>query len=230
MKAIILAAGEGTRMRPLTETKPKQMVIVADKTLLDYQLEALPEEITELIVVIGYRGEQIQEHLGAEWNGRKVMYVRQEQKRGPMDALERCRPLLTEGERFLVMYADDIHGKAGIQKCVDLGKPCVLVAEVEDPRKFGVLEADEHDRVISIEEKPEHPKSNLISNGVMVLDTRIFLYPGQPHANGERYIPDNIANMIAAGEEVYIARATFWAPVNYPEDVQRAEETLAKVS
>ena len=171
MKAVILAAGEGMRMRPLTDDKPKQLVEVAGKPILDYIFEALPPEITEAILVVGYRGDQIKAHYGDHFGKLRLTYETQEQPTGTMEAVRRARPHLQEGERFMVMYADDIHGAAGIKACVESSGLAISVLAVEDPRRFGVVETDEKGRVTEVVEKPEHPRSNLVSTGVFVLDT-----------------------------------------------------------
>lgn len=226
MKAVILAAGEGMRMRPLTEHIHKSLLKVGDKTLLEHLVDSFPKEVTELILVVGYLKEGIQELLGNFWKGRSVTYVVQDKPLGTMHALLQARHLLNENELFLVAYADDIHGAKGIYNAWYLGVPAILVAEVEDPTKFGVVEIDANQKIIGVEEKPEHPKSNLVSSGVMILDSRIFEYDGAPHTNGERYIMDNLADMVEGGHDVYAVRSSFWVPVGYPEDLQKAEAIL----
>ncbi len=79
MQAVILAAGEGVRMRPLTLTKPKPLLEVLGKPLIRYATEGLPKEVTELIIVLGYRGEQIKAYCGTSFCGRTVTYVWQKQ-------------------------------------------------------------------------------------------------------------------------------------------------------
>src|SRR3989344_8985294 len=109
MKAIILAAGEGKRMRPLTLTKPKPMLEVLDKPLLHWIIDSLPEEITEIILVIGYKGDQIKKYFGNSFGGRKITYIEQKEQLGTAHALKLVKPILKNGERFIFMYADDLH-------------------------------------------------------------------------------------------------------------------------
>ena len=75
MQCVILAAGKGERMRPLTNDRPKPLVLVLGRPLLEHIIEALPAAIDEIILVVGYRGEQIQKHFGTEYGGRRVHYV-----------------------------------------------------------------------------------------------------------------------------------------------------------
>ena len=112
MQAVILAAGLGTRMRPLTDAVAKPLLKIGDRPLLEYTFDALPDEIDEVIVVIGYLGEQIRTYLGEEFRGRKIKYVVQEKLEGTAKALWEAKSLLRE--RFLVLMADDIFAKKNI--------------------------------------------------------------------------------------------------------------------
>ena len=226
MKAIIIAAGEGTRMRPLTYETPKQLLRVCGKTLLEYVLEALPPEILEIIMVVGYKGADIQKFLGDEWHKKKIHYVWQERPQGTAHAMALGKEFLQGEKLFLAGYADDIHGAEGVAACVTQHRPCFVVAEVEDPRKFGVIVTDEKGKIISFEEKPEHPKSNLISSGFFVLPEEIFNYPMPPHENGEEYIPDRVESMMKDGYEFYTERSTQWIAIGYPQDLEKAETIL----
>ncbi len=225
MRAILLAAGEGKRMRPLTLEKPKPMIDVLGKPLLHWIIESLPSEITEIILVIGYKGEQIQKYFGDAFAGRKILYVAQDRQLGNAHALELCRSLLAKGERFLFMFADDLHSPEAIKRLLkhDLG---TLVREHPDPKRFGVFEVDSQNRVISMAEKPEKPKSNLVAVGVYVLDTRIFDYKVRAVVNGEYYMTDQIDQLIKEHKFV-IEKTDFWHPVGYPEDIERAEQILS---
>ena len=226
MKAIVLAAGNGTRMRPLTDTMPKPLVSVAGKPLLEHTLSRFPKEVDHFIIVVGYRGGMIQKYCGDNFLGRKVTYLRQEKPEGTYRAIELARPHLEEGERFFVVYADDLHGAEGIKRCLEYPR-ALLVSEVEDPRPFGVIEHDEKGEIVDIIEKPENPKTNLVSSGVLLLDTAIFNYPPDRHPNGEFYIPDAIRKMISA-HPVSIVRGSFWKMMSSPADVADAERLFAE--
>jgi UDP-N-acetylglucosamine diphosphorylase / glucose-1-phosphate thymidylyltransferase / UDP-N-acetylgalactosamine diphosphorylase / glucosamine-1-phosphate N-acetyltransferase / galactosamine-1-phosphate N-acetyltransferase len=226
MKAVIVAAGEGIRMRPLTETTPKPLLRVCGKTLLEHVGDMLPSEISEIIIVVGYKGEQIKEYIGDVWLGRPVQYVWQKKKEGTARAIALCKDLLGNEKLFFVVYADDIHGAKGVAACVAQKRPCILLSELEDPRRFGVIETDANGKIVSIEEKPEQPKSNLVSSGVLVLPVDILDYTASPRDNGEEYITDRIARMIQDGHEFYTEQGTQWIPVGYPEELQKAEEVL----
>lgn len=224
MKAIILAAGVGKRLRPLTNDKPKPMVLVSGKPILHHIWNMLPKEITEVVLVVGYKAEKIREYFGDEFGGRKVRYVAQEQPLGTGAALMLCKNFIADGEKFLFLYADDLHSKKSIAKL--LKHDCaLLVYKHADPSRFGVVETAPDGKIVSLEEKPEKPKSNLVSVGVYVLPSRIFNYAASPNVNGEIYATDMVNGLIA-DTPVYAVQSDFWHPIGYPEDITAAEQIL----
>jgi NDP-sugar pyrophosphorylase family protein len=228
MKAIILAAGEGVRMRPLTEKTPKPMLQIWGRPILEHIFSDLPPEIDEVILVVGYLKESIINHLGNEFGNLKISYIAQEGKLGTYNALELCKDKLDDNERFLMLFADDLHGSEGLRNCVACGEYAVLVYEADDPRRFGVVELDSNGTIIGFEEKPENPKTNLVSTGVMVLDKKVFNFPAKQHKNGEYYLTDSVEQMIKAGYKFKAVRSSSWIPIGYPEDLQKAEKILKK--
>lgn len=190
--------------------------------IIEHIIDALPESIDEVIVVIGYKGEMIQERLGNEYHGRKITYVHQWMPAGTAHALSIARPLLKG--RFLFMFGDDIHGAEALEKTVQ-HPYSILAAPHPEPSKFGVIEKNEDGTLKCIVEKPEHPASNLVSTGGIVLDERIFEYPAPRHESGEYFLTDPIASL---GKEypIMVIEQPLWIPVGYPEDVGKAEETL----
>ncbi|QQG46091.1 MAG: nucleotidyltransferase family protein [Candidatus Niyogibacteria bacterium] len=210
-------------MRPLTLKRPKPLLTVDGKPLIEHIIGALPKEINELIMVIGYKGEQIQNFLGDEFRGLKIKYVWQKEKLGTGHALGLCRPFLGR-EKFLMLFADDIYGKGVFEEMLkrDLA---VAVTEVEDPRRFGVILMNKNKKILEIEEKPENPKSNIISCGAMVLDGRIFDYKPSRHSNGEYYLT-TMTNQLIQDYDLYGVEAPTWISIGYPEDLKKAEGIL----
>lgn len=226
MKCIILAAGEGIRMKPLTNDTPKPMLKIGDKPILGRILNDLPENVDEIILVVGYLKEKIIDYFGNKFGRFRIQYVIQEGKLGTYHALESCKDLIADDEKFLMMYADDLHGAENLQKCAQ-GSSCTILAyKAEDPRKFGVLETDSDGFITGIEEKPEHPKTDLVSIGAMVLDKDVFKYPARRHSNGEYYLTDSIEQMILAGYKFKAVNSSIWIPIGYPEDLVRAEKII----
>ncbi|MES2953624.1 MAG: nucleotidyltransferase family protein [Patescibacteria group bacterium] len=226
MKAIILAAGKGERMRPLTETVPKPMLRVRGKALICHMIDALPMEVTEVIVVTDYLAEKIEKGLGSTYAGREITYIRQGPERGTAGALWQCRDRMRTGERFLLGYADDLHDPNAIKELLRYDRG-LLVHEVADPSRFGIVYASHAGTVKAIVEKPKVASSNLAAVGVYLLDTNIFTYWPKPDAKGEHVLTDSIAASLN-WYEMTAVKSHFWVPVGYPKDLVRASVALAK--
>ncbi len=224
MQAVILAAGEGKRMRPLTLTRPKPMIEVSGKPLLARIIDALPSEIKKVIIVVGYKGEMIRDYFGEKYGGRRIKYVEQLEPLGTGHALHLARPFIRG--RFLFMFADDLHGPEDLREA--LNHPlAILAARHPEPTRFGVIETGPDGRLFAIEEKPATPKTNLVSTGAMVLDDRIFDYELVRHENGEYYLTNPLSEL-AQEHPVMVVEQGFWVPLAYPEDVKEAERILAE--
>lgn len=185
MKAIILAAGEGVRMRPLTLITPKPLLIFAGKTLLDHVFDSLSSEINEVLVVVKYLGDKIKNYLGGEYKGRKIKYVEGSEK-GNAASFLACYPHLKDEGRFLVIHGDEPQRKEEIEECLRHPYSCVC-AEFDDSKLSGVATVGKDGRILEIVEKPETPKSHWVAMGTMVVDKDIFKYQQLKHANGEFY-------------------------------------------
>jgi NDP-sugar pyrophosphorylase family protein len=223
MQCVILAAGKGTRLRPLTENIPKPLVLVAGKPLLDHIIEALPSAVDELIIVHGYLGEQLIAHYGNEYMGRKVTYVLQEEQKGTAPALWLCKDLLHG--RFLFMFADDIHGSNDIARVTSYTR-AILTMPTKTPERFGIVVRHPDGTLAEFIEKPTHPPSNLASTGTMVLDTHIFEFEPTFETNGEYYLTDVIAEY-AKQYPMAVVEQELWIPIGYPEDIEKAEKILS---
>ncbi len=222
MQCVILAAGKGTRLRPLTDNTPKPLVKVAGKALLDHIVEALPSAVDELIIVHGYLGEQIKQHCGTEYFGRKVTYVEQIEQKGTAPALYLCKDLLKG--RFLFMFADDIHGANDIARVTSYSR-ALLTMPTKTPERFGIVVRHPDGTLAEFVEKPTHPPSNLASTGVMVLDTHIFEFEIKIDRNGEYFLTDVIAEY-AEKYPMAVVEEDLWIPIAYPEDIEKAEKIL----
>lgn len=224
MQCVILAAGKGTRLRPLTDIHPKPLVEVSGKPLLSHIIDALPSAVDELIIVVGYLGDQIKEYYGAEYQGRKVTYVVQEEQLGTAKALWLCKDLI-QG-RFLFLFADDIHGKEDLSRATSYVRS-MLVATVSQPEKFGIVVRNPDGTLGLMIEKPEHAPSNCASTGAMVLDAHIFEFEPQTPVKGEYYLTE-VIERYAQKYPIAIVEEQLWIPIGYPEDIIRAETLLGK--
>jgi bifunctional UDP-N-acetylglucosamine pyrophosphorylase/glucosamine-1-phosphate N-acetyltransferase len=222
MQAVIMAAGVGKRMQPLTLDRPKPLIEVDGKPLIEHVIDALPKEIDEVIIVIGYKGEMIKEHLGDNYGGKKITYVYQWMPAGTAHSLSIARPFLNG--RFLLLNADDIHGPNAILEA--LKHPLsILAATHPEPEKFGVIKKRADDTLEAIVEKPDVPMGNLVSTGAMVLDDSIFDYEAAKHSNGEYYMTHPLGNL-AKDKPIKVVEQELWIPVGFPDDIPKAEETL----
>lgn len=215
-------------MRPLTNDTPKPLLKVAGKPLLYHLVSKLPVEVDGLIIVIGYLGEQIKKYCGDEFLGRKVHYVRQENPRGTYHALSLCQPYLHNDKdgKFFVFYSDDLIDEGTVRRAMAYER-ALIVKEVDDPRRFGVVILNDNGSLKEIVEKPENPKSNLVLTNGLVLDYKIFQYPPIQTVKNEYYLSTAVAEL-AKHHKVMTVKADFWFPIATPEDLKKAEEILNK--
>ncbi len=180
MKGIILAAGKGTRLYPITHSVCKPLLPVYDKPMIYYPLSLLLEMgITDILIIVPPDDqEQFENLLGDGSNfGAKISYIRQFERRGIADAFIIGKSFIG-GERACLALGDNIFFGSNLREKLLEAKNSTSGATVfgcymEDPRPFGVVEFDENGKVISIEEKPEAPKSNYIVPGLYFYDGRV---------------------------------------------------------
>jgi len=223
MQCVILCAGKGTRMRPLTDTLPKPLIKVCGKSILDHIIGALPAPVDEVVLIVGYRKEQIQEHCGEAHLGKRIVYREQENFAGGTGDALMCAKDVLHG-KFLFMYGDDIHGKEALKKAV-AAPHAILATHSDSPEKFGVLVPNADGTLASIIEKPENPPSNLINIGGFVINESIFKYTVPASSSGELYVTDMLTEY-AKENPVEIFEQDVWVPIGYPEDIEKAERIL----
>lgn len=226
MQAVILCAGEGKRMRPLTETRPKPLIEVAGKPLIEHIVSSLPSLIEDVTLVVGYRGDDIVERIGDTLAGRSIRYVWQREKLGTADALLRAKEHLND--KFILLYGDDLIDTESISNALN-HDACLLAYEHDEPHRFGVIVLNENGTVRTVVEKPSNPPSNLVCAAGLVLNPKIFNYYGtQPE--GREYYLTEVVDEYAKIHPVGVSRVSFWHPVNRPEDIASAEAALAERS
>ncbi len=227
MHALILAAGEGKRLRPLTLDRPKPMVELLGKPILEHTISFLPKEITDLVIVVGYKGEKIRAHFGDSWKGRSITYIEQEMPpMGTAKALLSARPLL-EGKHFVSLMGDNVSGGDAIKKALAYDF-ALLVCTHEHPEHFGVIELHEDGTIKEMHEHPEHPPTNLISTGTYVLGNRIFNTTMALNEKRQEYLLPDLLMEVARREPVHIVEQDFWISVDKPDDIPGAETKLSK--
>lgn len=216
MKALILAGGRGTRLRPITYSIAKQLVPVANKPVIEYSIEALKEAgLTEFGIVVGDSWREIESALGdgSRW-GVQFTYVKQEAPLGLAHAVQTAQDYLN-GDTFVVFLGDNLI-KGGVKEIVGefRANPCdasILLSRVPNPQEFGVAELS-GDRVVRLVEKPAEPKSDLALVGVYLFSPVVFdaIKTLRPSFRGEYEITDAIQTLIDWGREVRYKVITGW--------------------
>ena len=227
MKAVILAAGEGSRMRPLTCTRPKVMLPIANKPILEHLLvEAIAAGISEFILVVGYHDEAVLDYFGdgGKWQV-QVDYVKQRRQLGTADALTMVAELV-EGN-FLMMNGDMVIGRRDIAEMAVKKDTSLAVVEVSDTRGLGVVEVN-RGRLVRIYEKEENPPSRLANAGLYLLTPEIFkaISRTAKSPRGEYELTDSLTLMLEAGHNIACHAISQWLDISYPWDLLTANETL----
>ncbi|MFE1313271.1 glucose-1-phosphate thymidylyltransferase [Streptomyces sp. NPDC058755] len=234
MKALVLSGGAGTRLRPITHTSAKQLVPVANKPVLFYGLESLAEAgITQVGMIVGDTAAEIEEAVGdGAGFGLDVTYIPQERPLGLAHAVLIARDFL--GDDDFVMYLGDNFVVGGIRDLVDefrASRPDaqILLTHVPDPRSFGVAELDTAGQVIGLEEKPEHPKSDLALVGVYLFTPAIHeaVRAIGPSRRGELEITHALQHLIDTRADV---RSTviegYWKDTGNVDDMLEVNRTV----
>ncbi|MFD1562864.1 UTP--glucose-1-phosphate uridylyltransferase AglF [Haloarchaeobius amylolyticus] len=234
MQAVILAAGKGTRLRPLTEDKPKVLVEVDGKPLLEDVMDNLIEVgATEFVLVVGYMKEKIIERYGDEYEGIPITYAHQREQLGLAHAILQAEPHIDDD--FMLMLGDNVFranlGDVINRQQEERADAAFLVEEVpyEEASRYGVLDTNEYGEIVEVMEKPDDPPSNLVMTGFYTFTPEIFhaCHLVQPSDRGEYELPDAIDLLIQSGRTIDALRMDGWRiDVGYPEDRDRAEERL----
>ena len=215
MEAVILAAGEGQRLRPFTVNKPKVMIKVANKPILEHVIDSLRRAgVRDIVMVVGYRKSRVMDYFGdgRRW-GVRIRYAVQEKQLGTAHALKQAEKLV--GEEFVVVAGDNIIDPLTIKK---LEKWSLAYKTSEEYSKYGVIEL-ENRKVRRIVEKPAEPLSNLVNTGIYRFGREIFGYIGEL-----TNLTDVINRMIEDGYELRAVEAERWLDIVYPWDITRVNE------
>lgn len=208
MKGLILAAGKGSRLYPVTLHVPKPLLPIANRPTLEYAFDRLKEiGVQEICVVVGEAEEQMKAALGSgRAYGVDLSYVRQTEPKGLAHAVGFARDFVG-GEDFVLYLGDAVYSEGFAQHatrfrdsgCANLN----IVKPVEDPSRFGVANVSDG-RIVKLVEKPKEPESNLAMAGLYFFGPQIWsvLPDLQPSARGEYEITDAIQMLIDRGEQV----------------------------
>jgi len=222
IKAVILAAGLGTRLQPLTFAIPKEMIHICGKPLIQHAVELLhASDIKNIIVIVGDKKGALMDFLkDGKWLDVDVSYRFQEERMGNANALLKSKPLITS--TFVAAFGDEIiePKKSVVRNMIELHRKnkalCTVgVSIVDDPKRYGILKFSDDGKILKIVEKPhteEEMKDLKIngdyygSNGLFIFEPEVFDYIEKltPGRSGEFWIADAIKNMAAAGERCIV--------------------------
>jgi len=230
MKAVILAAGEGNRMRPLTYTRPKVMLPLANKPILEHLLIELKKSgVTEFAIVVGYHGETIRQHFGdgARW-GVSIDYVTQRKQLGTAHAVKMVEGFVKG--KFLLANGDVLLKSDDIKKIMAKHNVTLSLIEVKDTKDLGVVEVTGN-KIKAIHEKVARPPSNLVNAGVYLLTPEIFpaIARTEKSPRGEYELTDSLQILLGEDKTVSWVKIDQWLNLSYPWDLLAANESLMAV-
>lgn len=233
MKAIVLAAGRGERLWPLTESRPKHLLPIANTPILERTLEALARAgIRDVILVVRFRSEKIRERLGeGEGLGCNIRYVNQKRLGGTADAVGSCRDELKGETQFLVIYGDDYYHKDAPKKFLARAQKNLGVTmgttEAEDASRFGRIKV-KSGLVSEIHEKTPGASHGQVNAGLYLMDQSIFpaIKKTRRSRRGEFELTDSLRLLIKEGDLVHAESlgSREWLGISYPWDLLEANE------
>ena len=226
MQAGILLAGRGTRMRE-SHSGPKHLIALHGKQIIEHLLLSLPKSVDELILVVGGQHESvIRDYFGKRKDGRRVTYVVQGKPLGLGHAIQQTRDVVSG--KFLVCLPDDVYCKSDLEKLSKAKGCALLVQKTDTPENFGIVVTDEKGNVINFVEKPKTFISNLAWTGAALFDEDFFTVTVPPSNRGEIETADILMKLVREkNRSVAIVEATYWFPINKPEELRRARNELA---
>ncbi len=233
MKGVFLCAGKGTRMRPVSYSTPKHLIPIANKPILQYNVEKVLEAgITEVGLVVSPEMESLyRETLGSSKWGASITYIHQEDPKGLAHAVS-CARDFVGGDPFLVYLGDNLLGSGLTEMVEDFRREepaaSILLAPVDDPERFGVADIEGWE-IVNLVEKPDRPPSNLAIVGAYLFQPEIFsaIESIEPSDRGELEITDAIAHLIDEGSRVTPSEVDgWWLDVGRPTDALEANRTL----
>ena len=235
MKGIILHGGHGTRLRPLTYARPKQLLPIANVPMSQYGLESIKEAgINEIAIIIGGNNSQkVREYYGDGSNfGVKITYVEQDEPRGIAHAIGLCEKFVNN-EKFLVFLGDNVLLRKLSDYAIDFDKSSdvakILLCEVSNPKQFGIADIFEDGSIKKIMEKPKNPPTNLAVIGIYFLTAEIFkiIKNLKPSWRNEFEITDALQILLETKKRIsYNTITKYWKDTGTIEDIIDANKII----
>jgi glucose-1-phosphate thymidylyltransferase len=230
MKAVVLAAGKGRRLWPLTENRPKPMLPVANRPILEHIIDALTRtRVTEVLVVVGSNRDRIQSHFEDSYGDLEISYVVQDPQLGTGHALLQAESHL--GDSFVALNGDRVIDAAVVDAVIErrreASEPVMTITRIEQPSRYGVVELDGR-TVVGLEEQP-HPdraKSDYINAGVYAFGPEIFAAVRRIETHGEQALTDALATFIDEQRLEAVRYQGTWLDVSAPWDLLAVNDAL----
>ncbi|MBN1996305.1 NTP transferase domain-containing protein [candidate division KSB1 bacterium] len=225
MQAVMMVAGKSTRTYPLTLTRPKPLLPIANRPLIYHSLDQMTGLFDEVILIVGYRQEMIVRELGENYRGMHLVYQEQKQQLGTGHAVLQAKPYIRD--KFVAMNGDDLFARSDLEALVGL-EYGALVKQVKDPSLYGVFEVDGHHRVKNLVEKPKQFIGNLANIGCYVLQRDFFseLENTPKSERGEIEITSAIAAVSKKTNFYVLPIQGFWLPTGFAWDLLKHQEFL----
>jgi UDP-N-acetylglucosamine diphosphorylase / glucose-1-phosphate thymidylyltransferase / UDP-N-acetylgalactosamine diphosphorylase / glucosamine-1-phosphate N-acetyltransferase / galactosamine-1-phosphate N-acetyltransferase len=227
IQAVIMAAGKSTRTFPLTVTKPKPLLNILDKTIIEHTLEQLHKtnKIKEVLIVVNYLKEQIIQKIGNNYKNISIKYITQETPNGTGGAILACKKHLEK--KFLVLNGDDLFSHKDISRILDYDY-CILAKKVKDPTHWGILETKD-DYITNVIEKPKEFISDLANVGIYIFQDKIFEHKLKESPRGEYEITDYLNYLISEDIKIkYKILNDYWLPIGFPWQLLEANVFMLK--
>jgi glucose-1-phosphate thymidylyltransferase len=228
MQAVILAAGEGSRLWPFTYSKPKVMIPVANKPILEYVVRSLVSNgIDDMIIVVGYKKERIMTHFedGSDY-GAHIEYAVQKKQLGTAHALLSVSKMV-KGD-FVVLPGDNVIDSQVVGDLLSRDEcPCALITESETPSKYGVVQMHSG-KIAAIMEKPEEMISNLISTGIYRMSSDVFRRIRSHSRKGVHDLTSVVRDLSSDVDVHAVHTGGHWIDAVYPWDILRVNETVLR--
>jgi UDP-N-acetylglucosamine diphosphorylase/glucosamine-1-phosphate N-acetyltransferase len=221
--AVVLAAGEGTRLRPLTRNRPKPMLPAANRPILEHVLDALVDAgIQRLVLVVGYRRERVQDHFGPDYRGVPIEYVVQEKQLGSGHALQQAESAVAGP--MLVVNGDRVIESASVERVIEAfdesgGPAAMAVRKQPGASRYGVVTLAGRE-IEEIVEKPESGEYNLINAGIYAFAESVFeTIEETPRESGELALPDTLTKLLEESRVRAVEIDGLWVDATYPWDL-----------
>ena len=216
MQAIIPLAGKGTRVRPHTHSRPKPLLQVANRPVLEYLVDQLVElGVDELVCITGHLAGQIEAYLDSAYPSLEKRYIEQVEQRGTADAIRLAEPFV-DGPVLIVFVDTIFEADLSIIQARPDDDGIIWAKEVEDYQRFGVIVTDDRGYMQRIVEKPTEPVSKLANIGVYYIRDHELMFEGiervmaDEPSLGEYFLTDAFQYMIDRGSRIFTAEVTGW--------------------